>query len=483
MASNYIFSDNGVIIPDTADIQTTVQEEFKAVFGQGLSLEESTPQGRLIDVETTARQSVINFNANIANSLINISMSSGSALDAWGANFDIPRNGVQPSRVSVVATGVPDTVIPANSEAVDKKGIIWKSESEIIIGENGTSSGEFLCSQTGAIELGIGELDTIVASSTVGIDGWETITNITTAIVGSAKESDAAYKLRILNSLFNGTALFGNYASACYKVDNVLDVFTYDNPYGTARQLDDITIPPHSVYVCVDGGNTEDIAYALYGVKSAGCGWCGNTTVTITDKDYNTKNTVIFNIPQDIDFSIDIETTSLLNSSANLENDIKNTIVNYFNNAYQSLGYSKVGIRALIDPFVIAALLKSQNSGISVNSVKVGLATPQAHATANIIKASVTSGIEWASVNTEIFKTQITGNGTYNFIYNGENWTLNNEEIQLTDYGISATGTPITNDKVSILYANGELAQTPIMLYVTEKAIISSENITVTING
>lgn len=483
MASNYIFSDNGVIIPDTADIQTTVQEEFKAVFGQDLSLEEATPQGRLIDAETTARQSVINFNANIANILINISQSSGLALDAWGANFDIPRNGAQPSRVPAVVGGVPDTVIPATSEAVTKKGIIWKSESEIIIGENGTAEGIFLCSQTGAIELGIGELDTIVASPTTGIDGWETITNTTTAIVGSSKESDAAYKLRILNSIFNGSALFGNYASACYKVENVLDVFTYDNPYDTARQLDNITIPPHSVYVCVDGGNAEDIAYALYGIKSAGCGWCGNTTVTITDKDYNTKNTVIFNIPQDVDFRIDVEATSLLNSSANLESDIKNTIVNYFNNTYQSLGYSKVGIRALIDPFVIAALLKSQNSGISINSVKVGLVTPKAHAIANIVKASVTSGIEWASVNTDTFKTQITGNGTYNFIYNGENWTLNNEEILLANYGISIIGTPITNDKVSILYANGELAQTPLMLYATQKAVISSENITVTING
>lgn len=486
MASNYTFTAaNGVIIPDTADIKTTVQTEFTEAFKDlgEISLEDSTPQGRLIDVETNARSSVITFNAEIANVLINISMSAGAALDAWGANFGIPRNSATTSSVPVTVTGVAGTIIPINSEALDDNGVIWLCENEIIIGETGTATGIFDCSQTGAISIAAGELNTIVASSTTGIDGWETITNTAAATLGADLEADTPYKLRILQSIFSGSALFGNYASACYKVDGVRDVFTYDNPYGIERQLDNITIPPHSIYVCVDGGNANDVAYALYTVKSAGAGWVGNTSVNVVDTTYKTSNPVQFNIPTSVNMAITINATSILNSNANLETEIQTVVSNYFNNQYESLGYNKIGIRALFDPFVIASVIQTQISGITINNVQIGLKTPINHAVASIIKASVTSGITWASVTASTFASAAGNiNGTYNFIYNGTNWQLNNNNVDLSTYGVEVTGTPVNNDKISILFATGNLTASPIQLYADEKAVIDTNDITVNIN-
>ncbi len=486
MASNYIFTaTNGVIIPDTADIKITVQNEITEAFKDlgEISLEDATPQGRLIDVETNARSSVITFNAEIANVLINISMSGGSALDAWGANFGIPRNGATASSVPVTVTGVIGTIIPINSEALDVNGVIWKNENEIIIDETGTAAGTFICSQTGPVSIGTGELNTIVASSTTGVDGWETITNTAAATLGADVEADTPYKLRILQSIFSGSALFGNYASACYKVDGVRDVFAYDNPYGNERQLDDITIPSHSVYVCVDGGNASDVAYALYTVKSAGAGWVGNTSVNVVDPVYKSTNPVMFNIPTSVNMTITVNAASILNSNADLQNEIQTVILNYFNNLYESLGYNKIGIRALLDPFVIASVLQSQISGISINNVLIGLKTPVNHATANIIKASVTSGIEWASVTASTFANAVNNvNGTYNFIFNGSNWLLNNNSVNLATYGVVVTGTPVNNDKISVLFATGNSAASPIQLYANEKPVLDTNDITVNIN-
>lgn len=480
---NYIFSDNGIIIPDTVEILQTVQHEYKEALGADLSLEEATPQGRLIDTETKARTTTINFNAQMANVIVNISMSSGAALDAWGANFDEYREKARGSRVPVIVTGTPDTVIPANSEGLDDNGIIWKSESEIIINDTGEGTGYFICSKTGAISLGLGQLNKIVASQTTGIDGWETITNTAPATLGNDREDDASFKQKILNGIFNGTALFGNYKSAVLKIPNVRDVFTYDNPYGTPLQLDDIEIPAHSVYVCVDGGNAKDIGLALYKVKSAGAGWSGNTPVTVIDPDYNTTNTVIYNVPTDIGFVFEISATNINNSNADLKTQIQNVIVNYFNGVYANLDYKTPAIRALIDPFEVATLLKSQIQGVNFTGVQIGLVTPKAHAVASIIKSSITSGIRWASVNTETFGTKVQSNGTYNFIYNGTDWLLNNENVNLSEYGITITGEPLTNDIISILYSTGELSQSPIQIFATEKASISPENITVKING
>ena len=109
--ANYTYSTNGVEIPDTSEILETVQTEFQSVLGSDLSLEESTPQGRLIDTEVTARSNTISFNAQIANVLINIALSAGVPLDAWGANFDVERNGATSSTCYALCTGVAGTVM------------------------------------------------------------------------------------------------------------------------------------------------------------------------------------------------------------------------------------------------------------------------------------------------------------------------------------------------------------------------------------
>lgn len=483
---NYTYNENGVIIPDTADVQVTVQEEYRQALGSDLSLEESTPQGRLIDVETTSRQNTIRFNALVSNVLINIYMASGEVLDAWGANFNKYRKGATSSTVDVVVTGTPNTIIPANSQASTNNGAIWQSVNEIIIGESGTANGVFYSVQTGAVSLGIGELNNIVASSTTGIVGWETITNPAIADLGAERESDTDFRNRILEGIFNGSALFGNYSSAVYSVNGVKDVYAYDNPWGVSRQLDDITIPPHSVYVCVDGGNSEDIAYALYEIKSAGAGWAGNTTVQVIDKEFNTKNTVTYQIPDEIGIKFIISATSVVNSNANLTEQIQNTIINYANGNYAEQGYRKLGIRALISPFTIASLLNSQIQGININNVQVGLINPTPHAVISIVKASVNSGISWASVNSQTFGNKVEQNGTYSFIYDGTNWLLNNETVNLEDYGISvisAKDTPQNGDVINVTYANGEMSTFPINLFASEVPSISTENIQVIING
>lgn len=485
MANNYTFTTNGVIIPDTAEIKEAVQNEYTTAFQDlgELSLEDSTPQGRLIDVETNARVSTLTFNAEVANALVNISLSGGVILDCWGANFDIPRNSQTYSSTPVAVTGIANTVIPQNAEGIDDNGIIWKNENEIIIGADGTATGTFICSIAGAVELSTGQLNKIVASGGLGIDGWETLINTANAVTGTEEEADTPYKIRFLQSLFNGSALFGNYASAAYKVDGVRDVLVVENPNDYTLDLDGLTLAKHSVYCCIDGGDEEDVAYSLYSVKSGGCGWNGNTTVTVEDKTYGTKNTVKYQIPTNANIALEINVIDNFNSNANLTVEIKTVINNYFSNVYLDTGYSKVGIRAVLEPFVIASLLQSQISGISVSDVSVGLVTPANRAVAKIVKASVTSGIEWVSVNASTFATEVGSiNGRYNFKYDGSNWKHNGSTVTLTDFGISVTGTPVLNDEISVLYSNGSLSNSPLPLYATEKPVISDSNITVNIN-
>lgn len=77
---NYITS-SGVIIPDTAEQRTAVENEFKAVFGQDLDISPETPQGVLITMETENRDAIVRNNAELANQ-INPDLAGGVFLDA-----------------------------------------------------------------------------------------------------------------------------------------------------------------------------------------------------------------------------------------------------------------------------------------------------------------------------------------------------------------------------------------------------------------
>ena len=151
MSSNYIFLDNnGVIVIDTANVKETVQQEFKEALGETLVLDDSTPQGRLIDMETNARTDVIKNNALIAN-LFNIKMAFGIALDALGANFGVERVAATSTKVTATITGVDGTVIPAGSQASTQSGFIFYAENNITIPESGTTTAVFLSQQKGEI--------------------------------------------------------------------------------------------------------------------------------------------------------------------------------------------------------------------------------------------------------------------------------------------------------------------------------------------
>ena len=70
--------------------------------------------------------------------------------------------------------------------------------------------------------------------------------------------------------------------------------------------------------------------------------------------------------------------------------------------------------------------------------------------------ASVSGSITAATVVKETFETVITETGSYIFIYNytDEVWKLRGDEVSLTDYGITVTGTPANNDRVIVNYVS-----------------------------
>ncbi len=359
--ANYTYLDNnGIIVPDTADIKENVQTEYQTALGLGLNLEDSTPQGRMIDIETDARAGVIENNALMAN-LFNIKMSFGIPLDAMGANFGLEREAATSSSVLATVTGTYGTVIPAGAQASTQAGYIFYAENNITIPESGTATGTFLSVDKGEIPCPVGSLTKIID----GTFGWETITNTDPAILGQVKESDASFKQKFGDfGLFTGSSILEDYKNELSKVDNVISSFVYDNGKNTSIVYDTVTIAPHSVYACVDGGNDYDVAYALFRRKSVGSDWAGtDVTVTVQDSVYGVDYEVSFDRPDVIQIYYNVEFEVGTSSASDPEQAVADAILEYTNTL-------KVGDDVL--PLQVAYAINQAVSGIKLTRLQVG---------------------------------------------------------------------------------------------------------------
>lgn len=74
--------------------------------------------------------------------------------------------------------------------------------------------------------------------------------------------------------------------------------------------------------------------------------------------------------------------------------------------------------------------------------------------TSSSATASQTTGSSLSDVAVVLatFETQITTSGSYAFTSDGTNWSYDGNTVDLTDYGITYTGTPVADDVITVVY-------------------------------
>lgn len=367
MAENYQYvTDTGVIVPDTADLLETVQNEYKQALGEDLNLNPSTPQGRLIEAETLSRSQLLEATAIMAN-VINPEKSFGIYLDALCGLSGITRIAGSSSRVLASIQGVPGTVIPAGSRAKNAFSSVWYLENGITIPATGVQTAYFLSEQLGQVDCPVGSLTSIVDA----ILGWETITNNLPAEPGVLPESDEELRQRRKKNLYRGAALIPSIKARLNLVPNIRSSFVYENYTSAPITYQGITINAHSIYAVADGGTDQDVAQALFETKSDGCGYTGNVTVTVKDSSYGIDYPVSFNRPVQVPVTVNI-TVNVSGSSgisAGLQEAVKNAVLAYEAGEVEQVEGLKVGTN--VSPFEIASAVSIQIPELFVSSVQV----------------------------------------------------------------------------------------------------------------
>ena len=326
-----VWNNGSPVLPAEQDILTGVQADINTAFGGGVNPSLQTPQGQLAQTETAIIGEKNNEIAYIANQ-VNPAMASGIWQDAIGYIYFLTRIPGAGTVVNATCNGAVGTVIPAGSVAQDTSGYLYSSLASATIPSGGSITVQFQNQTQGAIACGIGALSKIYTA----VSGWNTITNPSAGVLGNTVESRAAFEARrqasvAVNSLNANQSILG----AVLSVPNVIEAVVVDNPsnstvsYGSTSY----SLAAHSICVSVAGGTSSAVAQAIWSNKPPGCGYNGNTTVTVYDTSYATPiaYTVTYLSPTSTPayFTVEIKNSALL--PANITQLVQNAVIASFN--------------------------------------------------------------------------------------------------------------------------------------------------------
>lgn len=319
------------VLPTEQEILTGVITDIDVAFGGGVNPSLTTPQGQLAQTETAIIGDKNNEIAYIANQ-VNPAFASGIWQDAIGYIYFINRIQAAGTVVQATCTGAVGTVIPSGSISQDVNGYLYVSTAAATIPASGSVTVQFQNQTTGAIACNVGALTRIYTA----VAGWDTVYNSTAGTLGNDVESRSAFEQRRKNSVAsNAVNSIQAILGSVLAVPNVLQAVVVDNPSGIAISYGSTgySISAHSMVVSVGGGASTDIANAIWNKKPPGCGYNGNTTVTVYDSSYTVP--IAYNVtyltPSSTDayFNIVIDDNPLL--PANITQLVQNAVIESFN--------------------------------------------------------------------------------------------------------------------------------------------------------
>lgn len=365
MADYVYMPESGVILPDTGDLQTIVEDEYRAVFGSNLVVTPNTPQGVLITAETIARANVLANNAALANQ-INPNLAGGVFLDAIWSLTDGQRLAATKSTIAAaILGGVVGTFIPAGTIAAKVDGTQFATTADATLDAFGLATVDFIAVDFGPIACNAAALNTVVT----GVLGWESVTNPNAAVLGRNEESDGASRIRRRNTLaLQGSGGPEAIISALYDTEGVKSLSFRENVEDTAEVIDGINMAPHSIFACVDGGTDLDVATTLQRTKSMGSNYNGDTTVNVTDPSSGQVYPVTFDRPTPVPM-LARATVKVLGATGDPDALTRAAILAFA--AGEIEGEAGFTVGSSVSPFELAGAVNIQAPGIYVQKMEI----------------------------------------------------------------------------------------------------------------
>lgn len=366
----------GFIVPDTSTLKADVQKEYLAAFGSDMNLDDETPQGRLIDIEVTARDAIVRTAAELANQ-INPNFAQGVFLQTLCALHGIRPVGASHSHASgVILSGTPGTFIRSGSRIATSTGDRFELTTSVTIGAGGTATVEAYAVENGPVEAKAGTLTEIID----GVFGWASVTNPTDATLGTSASTTGELRRERNSKLF---ILSQGHAQAIYSqisdLAGVRGVSMRTNPSETAATIDGVVLPPHGTWINVLGGEDSAIAKAILKASQAGSPLTAGTSngvpvnVSVVEPYSQQTYPVTFTRPTQVPIKVRVTYNEALSvSAANPEIAIIDTILQYAEGKLSGEAGFLNGVP--VSPFELAAAINLVSPNIFIRKVEVAKA-------------------------------------------------------------------------------------------------------------
>jgi len=365
MTSNYIDS-TGLVTQTLADIITELETGLKTIYGADINVDPNSPDGQMINLFAQAKIDIIDCIAQVYGSFSPTS-AIGVALDQRCALNGVTRQGAVKTIVpvniyldrSTHLVGEDDgagTPFTASNAGGDKFYLI-----NGFTGITGMTGQPFRAAVAGAISCPIGSVNK-VETITLGVTGVYNALAPTT--VGLDEETDAALRYRRAISVsMPSSGYLAGLKAALLALDSVTYCEVYEN---NTDVIDANNIPPHSMWVVIEGGVDAEIADVIYKKRNAGCGMTGATTVSV-DIGNGFDLPVKFSDSALTNLYIDLTMQSLSPSDYTIDASEKASMKAYI---AANVEYS---INQKADYSAIAAVLKSEYPYAVITSGWVGI--------------------------------------------------------------------------------------------------------------
>ncbi len=266
----------GFHLPDYPATLERLRQSLKDIFGEDLYLEPDSQEGQLCAIVALAQQDTYALAASVYNAF-SPQTAQGAGLSRMVVLNGIRRHASGYSTAPIRCVGIAGTII-RDGQLEDDAGRKWDLPREIII----PLSGEILVTATaqepGDTRAAAGEIKTIATPCR----GWQSAVNTEAATPGRAVETDAELRERqAVSTALPSQTVFDGTLGAVGAVMGVTRWRGYENDSSTA---DANGLPPHSISIVVEGGDSKAIAEAIALKKTPGCYTHGDVEVEIRDE-------------------------------------------------------------------------------------------------------------------------------------------------------------------------------------------------------
>lgn len=212
----------------------------------------------------------------------------------------IPSN----SNVDLVVVGQAGITI-TNGIAIDTNNNRWFLPSPLTVPISGQVTATAIAEFTGAVRALAGTVTEIGTPT----QGWQSVVNLSDAVVGAPVELDGQVRQRQAQStMLPSLAVLDGLNGAIAALPGVTRIQPYENK---TSLFDSNGLPPHSIALVVEGGSAQFIGDLILLKKTPGTDTFGTTSVTSLDS-YGNPNTISFFRPTAVPITVIITLTPLL---------------------------------------------------------------------------------------------------------------------------------------------------------------------------